>query len=68
MLASIMRVVYTDLEWVAREYMHRARAGVWKAADNDALKCFNLAHFLVEQTIHESCERDKIADYWCEVY
>jgi hypothetical protein len=46
MLASIMRVVYIDPEWVAREYMHRTRAGVWKAADNDALKCFNLAHFL----------------------
>ena len=27
---------------VAREYMRRTRAGVWKAADNGALKCFNL--------------------------
>ena len=39
MLASIMQVVYIDPEWVACEYMHRTRAGVWKAADNEALKC-----------------------------
>jgi hypothetical protein len=28
MLASIMRVVYIDPEWVACEYMHKTKAGV----------------------------------------
>jgi hypothetical protein len=50
MLASIMQVVYIDPEWVAREYMRRTRAGVWKAADNEALKCFNLERILDAET------------------
>jgi hypothetical protein len=50
MLASIMRVVYIDPEWVACEYMRRTKAGVWKAADNEALKCFNLERILDAET------------------
>jgi hypothetical protein len=50
MLASIMQVVYIDPEWVACEYMRRTRAGVWKAADNEALKCFNLERILDAET------------------
>jgi hypothetical protein len=50
MLASIMQVVYIDPEWIAREYMRRTRAGVWKAADNEALKCFNLERILDAET------------------
>ena len=42
MLVNIMRVVYIDPEWVACEYMGRTKAGVWKVADDEALKCFNL--------------------------
>jgi len=26
-----------------------------------------VSHFLTEQTIHESCKRDQITNYWCEV-
>ncbi len=50
MLASIMRVVYIDPEWVAHEYMCRTKAGVWKAEDNEALKCFNLDRILDAET------------------
>jgi hypothetical protein len=50
MLASIMRVVYIDPEWVAHEYMCRFKAGVWKAADNEGLKCFDLEHILDAET------------------
>ncbi len=50
MLASIMRVVYIDPEWVACEYMRRTKAGVWKAADNEALNYFNLERILDAET------------------
>jgi hypothetical protein len=30
--------------------MRRTRAGVWKAADNEALKCFNLECILDAET------------------
>ncbi len=40
MLSSILRLVYVDSEWVAQEYLHRCKTGVWKEGDDkDALKC-----------------------------
>jgi hypothetical protein len=43
LLASIMRVVYIDPEWVATEYLRQCKSGAWKKESNDeALKCWNL--------------------------
>ncbi len=47
MLASIIRVVYIDPEWVATEYLHQCKSGDWKKESNDeALKCWNLEQIL----------------------
>ncbi len=47
MLASIMRVVYIDPEWVATEYLRQCKSGAWKKESNDeALKCWNLEQIL----------------------
>ncbi len=47
MLASIMRVMYIDPEWVATEYFCRCMSGAWKKESNDeALKCWNLEQIL----------------------
>jgi hypothetical protein len=47
MLASIMRVVYIDPEWVATEYLCQCKSSAWKKESNDeALKCWNLEQIL----------------------
>jgi hypothetical protein len=47
MLASNMRVVYIDPEWVATEYLRGCKSGAWKEECNDeALKCWNLRQIL----------------------
>ncbi len=47
MLASIMRVVYIDPEWVATEYLCWCKSDAWKKESNDeALKCWNLEWIL----------------------
>jgi hypothetical protein len=30
MLSSILRVVYINPEWVAKEYLQRCKSGAWK--------------------------------------
>ena len=40
LLASILRNVYIDDEWVAKEYLKRFKEGAWKEENaKDAAKC-----------------------------
>ena len=43
LLESILRNVYIDDEWVAKEYLKRCKEGAWKKENTkDAVKCWNL--------------------------
>ena len=55
MLSSILRVIYINPEWAAREYLARSKSGNWKHAnDDESLKCWNLERILeVEQFFGE---------------
>jgi hypothetical protein len=47
MLSSILRVVYIDPDWVAKEYLRRCNNVAWKSAsDDESLKCWNLERIL----------------------
>ena len=47
MLSSILRVIYINPEWAAREYLARSKSGNWKHAnDDESLKCWNLERIL----------------------
>ena len=47
MLSLMVHNVYIDKEWVAKEYLRRCKAGVWKKENTqEAFKCLNLEHIL----------------------
>jgi hypothetical protein len=53
-LASIMRVVYIDPEWVATKYLCQCKSVAWKKESNDeALKCWNLEQILNDERFGE---------------
>ena len=46
-----MHNVYIDIEWVAKEYLRRCKAGVWKKENTvEALKCWNLERNIDAET------------------
>ena len=47
LLASNLPKIYVDIEWVAKEYLRRSKAGAWKKENTmAALKCWNLERIL----------------------
>ena len=47
MLSSIVQNVYIVKEWVAKEYLRRCKAGVWKKEETEeAWKYWNLEQIL----------------------
>ena len=47
MLGFMVHRVYIDIDWVAREYLRRCKAGVWKKENTEeALKCWNLERII----------------------
>ena len=43
MLAAMIKKVYIDYEWVAKEYLGRSRERLWDCeTTKETLKCFNL--------------------------
>lgn len=47
MLGFMVHRVYIDIEWVAREYLWRCKAGAWKKENTEeALKCWNLERII----------------------
>ena len=43
MLAAMLKNVYIDYEWVAKEYLRRSRERLWDSeTTKETLKCFNL--------------------------
>ncbi len=47
MLASIIKNVYIDNNWVAQQYIERSKKGSWKKANiKEALKCWNLERII----------------------
>ena len=60
MLASLIRNVYINEEWVAQEYLRRCKAGAWKPENTaEALKCWNLERIIEAKLLHMP-EPDKI--------
>ena len=54
MLSSILRVVYINPEWVAKEYLCQCESGAWKqASDDESLKCWNLERILEAEQFGE---------------
>ena len=46
--------MYIDKEWVAKEYLRRFKAGVWKKENTvEVLKCWNLERVLDAELQHE---------------
>ncbi|EJK63933.1 hypothetical protein THAOC_15380 [Thalassiosira oceanica] len=53
MLASLVRNVYINEEWVAQEYLRRCKAGAWKPENTaEALKCWNLEQIIEAKLLH----------------
>ena len=43
MLAAMIKKVYIDHEWAAKEYLRRSRERLWDSeTSKESLKCFNL--------------------------
>ena len=60
MLASLIRNVYINEEWVAQEYLRRCKAGAWKPENTaEALKCWNLER-IIEAKMLQMPEPDEI--------
>lgn len=54
MLSSILRVMYINPEWAAREYLTRSKSDTWKQAnDDESLKCWNLERILEAEQFGE---------------
>ena len=54
MLSSILRVMYINPEWVAREYLTRSKSDTWKQTnDDESLKCWNLERILEAEQFGE---------------
>ena len=50
MLATMLQSLFIDPNWVAEEYLHRAKAGKWKKEHTvESFKCFNLERILDAQ-------------------
>jgi hypothetical protein len=61
MLSSILRVVYINPEWVAKEYLCQCESGAWKqASDDESLKCWNLERILEAEQFGELEKQDLI--------
>ena len=59
MLSSILRVVYINPEWVAKEYLRQCKSGAWKqASDDESLKCWNLERILEAEQFGELEKQD----------
>lgn len=59
MLGFMVHRVYIDIEWVAREYLRRCKAGVWKKENTEeALKCWNLERIIDAESIGVACGVD----------
>ena len=59
MLSSILRVIYINPEWAAREYLTRSNNGNWKHAnDDESLKCWNLERILEAEQFGEVKKAD----------
>ena len=55
LLASTLRNVYIDDEWVAKEYLKRCKEGVWKEENTkDAAKCCNLERAIQAELLGEN--------------
>ena len=55
MLAFMVHNVYIDIEWVAKEYLRRCKAGAWKKENTvEALKCWNLERNIDAETYGQS--------------
>lgn len=58
-LGFMVHRVYIDIEWVAREYLRRCKAGVWKKENTEeALKCWNLERIIDAESIGVACGVD----------
>ena len=54
LLASILRNVYIDDEWVAKEYLKRCKEGAWKEENTkDAAKCWNIERVIQAELLGE---------------
>ena len=52
MLSCLLRKVYVDEEWVAREYLRQCKAGIWKSEnDEESLKCWNLERIIEAELV-----------------
>ena len=59
MLSSILRVVYINPDWVAKEYLRRCKNGAWKSAsDDESLKCWNLERILEAELFGDPKPKD----------
>ncbi len=59
MLSSILRVVYINAQWVAKEYLRQYKSGARKqASDDESLKCWNLERILEAEQFGELEEQD----------
>ncbi len=59
MLSSILRVVYINPEWVAKEYLRRCKSGALKqVSDEKSLKCWNLDRILEAEQFGELEKQD----------
>ncbi len=59
MLSSILRVVYINPEWVAKEYLCQCKSSAWKQASNDeSLKCWNQERILEAEQFMELEKQD----------
>ena len=59
MLSSILRVMYINPEWAAREYLTRSKSDTWKQAnDDESLKCWNLERILEAEQFGEVKKTD----------
>lgn len=55
MLAFMVNHVYIDIEWVAKEYLRRCKAGMWKKENTvEALKCWNLERIMDAEIFGQS--------------
>jgi hypothetical protein len=70
MLSSILRVVYIDPDWVAKEYLRRrCKNGAWKSAsDDESLKCWNLERILEAELFGDPKPKDlTMNDLLCDM-
>jgi hypothetical protein len=58
-LSSILRVVYINPEWVAKECLQQCKSGAWKMlSDDESLNCWNLERILEAEQFRDPKPKD----------